>query len=66
MIKVTVIDDSESINHGYEYEGLIDPKTVSCLVELKNGLTKIYFNNHSLIVKESLDWLKKQAPSLFY
>lgn len=66
MIKVTVIDESESINHGSEYEGLIDPKTVSCLVELKDGLTRIYFNSHSILIKESLNWLKKQTPSLFY
>lgn len=66
MIKVTVIDDSESINQGYEYQGLVDPKAVSCLVELKNGSTRVYFSNHYILIKESLDWLKKQAPSLFY
>lgn len=69
MIKVTVVNrpDFQISGPGLsEDQAFIDPDSVSCLVELQDGYTKIYFNNHTIIVKESLEILKKQAPSLFY
>lgn len=64
MIKVTVVEYIGASE--IESTGLLDPESVSCIVEVKDQLTRIYFDNHYIFIRESLDWLKKQAPSLFY